>query len=141
RAAGAVDLQILSIRVRSSKELPDRLRALQKRVDALWVLPDPAVVNEENLSLVKNFSWSNNIPFYAPTAALVDKGAAGSVSPDFREIGRTAAWAALQALSGEVSSEVFYPQKVQITLHPSAAANAGLNFSPELLRQADQVLP
>ena len=141
RAGGAVGIQVVPVRIRSLQSLPDHLRALQHRADALWVLPDPRLVNEETVALIKDFSWANDIPFYAPTAALVDKGAAGSISPDFREVGRTAAWAALQALSGEVANDIFYPQKARITLNPSAATKAGLTFSPEILRQADQVLP
>lgn len=141
RASQSVDIEIISERLGGPAELPDRLRNLFGKIDALWLLPDPVLVNSQTFSIIKEYSWSNRIPFYAPTAGFVQQGATASVSTGFREIGRAAALAAKGVLSGEPAQGMVYPEKAEVIINLKAAANTGLDLSKEVLRRADKVLP
>jgi|SRR5579863_900727 len=134
-------IAVLSERLDTPDEFPDRLRNVYGKIDAFWLLPDPPLVNGQSLSVLKEFSWLNHIPFYAPTAGFVEQGATASVSSSFREIGRTAGSVARQILSGKFDREIVYPETVEIVLSVSAGQHTGLTLAPEILKHADRVLP
>lgn len=140
-ASAAAGIKIFSERLDGPDEIPERLRAINGKVDALWLSPDPLLVNAQTFSVIKEFSWSNNIPFYAPTAALTEKGAAASISSSYREIGRAAAQAVRRLLSGTSAGSTIYPEKADVTVNLSAAARSGLRIENEAARRADRVIP
>ncbi len=141
QVASGVGLEVLSERLNSPSELLDRLRALFGKTDALWLLPDPLLVNAQTFSILKEYSWSNRIPFYAPTAGFVQQGATASVAGSFREVGRAAGRAAGKILSGEAVPEIVYPEKAEVAVSVKAAEAAGLRIPAEVLEKADKVLP
>lgn len=134
-------IDILSERLNDPGDLPDRLRNLFRKADAIWLLPGPVLVSAQNLSILKEYSWSNRIPFYAPTAGFVQQGATASVSSRFREVGRAAGLAAQEVLSGEWTLETIYPEKAEVTINVKAAEKAGLEIPKGALQRADKVLP
>ena len=142
RASVAFGLEVAAERVGDPDELPDRLRGLLRRgVDGLWLPPDPLLINSRSFALLREFCRSNDIPFYVPTAGLVEKGAVASISASFREIGRTAGRVARRVLSGEHVPRAVYPEVVEVTLNLSAASEVGLEIPPAVSAQADRVLP
>jgi putative ABC transport system substrate-binding protein len=140
RAAAALGIEIRSVRVAGPEGVPDALRALPGKADALWLAPDPNLVTPEAFQTIKQFSWDDAIPFYAPTAGLVSAGAAAGVSVSAQESGREAAELVRRALSGAALSETVYPRKSELTLNPESAAKAGLVLTPEILGLADKVI-
>jgi len=141
RAAAPYGIELWRDKLGSATDLPERLRRLSRSADALWLPPDPLLVNARAFAVLKDFSWSNDVPFYVPTSGLVEKGAVASVSCGFRDIGRAAARAAQQALDGTVDRTEMYPEKCDITVNLTAAANAGLRTPVETLGRSDKVLP
>lgn len=141
KASPPLGIEIISEKLNDAEELPQHLRALYGRADGFFMLPDPILINARNLLLLKDFSWSNHIPFYVPTAGLVDQGAVASVSSSFREIGRVTGLAARNAVNGLPLQEIVYPEKVDITLNTKAAGNVGLQIPREIVQKADKVLP
>lgn len=141
KASDSSGIVVLSERLDGPVDLPNRLRSLFGRIDALWLLPDPVLVNAQNFSILKEYSWSNQIPLYAPTAGFVQQGATASVSSSFREMGRAAGLAAREVLSGEWTLETIYPGKAEVTINLKAAEKAGLEIPKEALEKADKVLP
>ncbi|HEX4048116.1 MAG TPA: ABC transporter substrate binding protein [Elusimicrobiota bacterium] len=140
RVAATLGMEIVSVRADGPKGVPDALRNQRGKADALWLAPDPALVTPEAFQTIKQFSWDNAVPFYAPTAGLVAAGAAGAVSVGDEEMGRQAAALVRRALSGASLAETIYPAKTELTLNPESAAKAGLVFSPEILGEADRVV-
>lgn len=137
----STDIRVMNERLGSSKELPVLLRNLHGKIDAFWLLPDPPVVNSQSVSVMREYSLANSIPFFAPIAGLVEQGATASVSISFREIGRTAGRTAERILAREGVEETVYPKKVDVTLNLPAVKKVGLIISPEVRREADRVLP
>ena len=141
QAASAFGVQVLIGRLGSEAELPDRLRGLlSDEADALWLAPDPVLINATTFALLKEFCRSSDIPFYVPTSGLVEKGAVASVSSSFREIGRTAGAAAREVLEGRIGEKVRYPGAVETTLNLEAAEESGLEIPAEVIKRAERVI-
>ena len=122
-------------------DVPARLRRLYGRVDAIWLPPDPALVNAENLPVLVSFSQDNRIPLFVPTAGLVEQGATASVGASFRELGRLAAAAARAVLQGGAPGGEVQPVNLDIAVNQPAAAKVGLKVPEDTLRAAAKVLP
>jgi hypothetical protein len=119
--------------------LPDILRNLQGKADAILLLPEPRLVNDQNLSLLKSYSLDNKIPYYTAIEGLVEKGATASLSVNFKEMGRTAAQAAQQILGGTLRENYVFPDRYEITVGKKAAETINLNISPEVLNRVKTV--
>ena len=142
RASAAFGLEVIAERVGGMEDLPDRLRKLlQHGVEGIWLPPDPLLINARSFALLKALCWSNDIPFYVPTAGLVEQGAVAAISVSFREVGRAAGRVARQVLSGERVPWVVYPEVVEMTVNLTAAAAVGLKIPPNVVAQANRVLP
>jgi putative ABC transport system substrate-binding protein len=123
-------------------ELPDHLRSIAGKTDAIWMPPDPLLVTPTSFSIVKEFARSNNTPLYAPMDGLVDKGATASFVGSFRESGRTAGRIAAQAEAGTLSDiAAVYMDHYELTVNLTAAAQSGLTIPPDVVKKADRVVP
>jgi ABC-type uncharacterized transport system substrate-binding protein len=132
---------VLTERLKSPDELPDYLRAIKGRADALWIAPDPQLITPQSFGMMRQFALNNSIPLYASIDGLADKGAAASVSVSFHEMGRKAGVMAMQALAG--TSEVptaAYGDTVSVTINTAAAVQSGLSIPAEILNKADRVI-
>ena len=140
--SGSFGVRILAEQVSDPEDVPECLRALLPRnAGGIWLPPDPLLINARSFSVIREFSWANDIPFFAPTSGLAEKGAAASIACSFREIGRTAAEVVRQVLSGERVAGVVYPSVVETTINRSSAADAGLRIPETAVSRADRVLP
>jgi hypothetical protein len=141
-AAKAEGFDVQLERIEKTEELPEHLRALEGRVDALFMFPDPALITPSAFNTTKEFGRANHLPLYVPMDNLVDKGATASIAPDFREMGRAAGRVADQALKGEFpSSPTIYAEKNYLTLNLKAAVQSGLVIPPAVVKSADRVVP
>ncbi len=140
-AAEGYGIEILNEHLKSAEELPEHLRSLMKRdIDALWLPPDPLLINPQSISVIREFSWSNDIPFYAPTSGLAESGATASVAPSFRQIGVAAAIEVRRILAGERIQQDVYPKQIEITVNEASAEQAGLSLAPAALKAADEII-
>ncbi len=134
-------IEIFNEHLESAKDLPEHLRALMKQdIDALWLPPDPLLINPQSISVIREFSWSNDIPFYAPTSGLAQSGATASVAPSFRQIGAAAALEVRRILAGGPIQQDVYPTQIEITVNEVSAGQAGLSLAPAALAAADQIV-
>ena len=142
QAATDAGIELLTARLEHQDSLPDYLRGLlDQQVDALWLPPDPLLINARNMLVLKEFCWSNDIPFYVPSASLVRQGAVGSVATSFRDIGRTAGEVVDQLLAGRHPPRRVYPQRAQVVVNRTAANRSGLELPPSIADHVDAVLP
>lgn len=140
KLGAARGIAVSAERLEHSRGLPDRLRRLEGKVDAIWLPPDPLLINESSFGVIKHYSYDNDIPFYAPTEGLAEQGATAAVAVSNKEMGRQAAAAAKAVLKGsEVASEL-YSDKVSVTINRAAAEQVELTVPAEALNSADKVL-
>lgn len=141
REAGRpLGVSIVSQRVASVKGLPDQLRGLQGRADAVWLAPDPLLITPDNFALILNFARANRLAFYAPTDGILEKGAAACVGVSSRETGKQAAAAAKALLAGDFVPAQLYPETTSLGLNLPAAAEMGLHLTPAAVKAADKVI-
>lgn len=119
---------VISERVLDPRRLPESVRAFTGRVDAILLMPDPALVNAENFAAVREYAAAVRVPFLAPTEGLAEKGATATLSSPFREVGRATAVALKAKLRGERLNDPYHPRTIVVTVSESAAAATGLNL-------------
>lgn len=142
RAGEALGVEIVAARVRRAELLPDALRdLLPKKVDAVWLPPEPGLVTPDAFETLARFSWDNRIPFYAPTRGLAAAGASAAVFVPVDEIGRVAGDLARRALAGERLPRWVYPERTKLAINPASAKKAGLAIPDSALLAGDEVLP
>lgn len=125
-----------------TEDIPSALRALvSPKPDAVWLAPDPKLVTPESFQAIVQFSWDNDVPFYAPTRGLAQAGASASVYVSPEEIGRVAADLARRALAGETLPRIVYPEKTSIVVNVGSARKAGLRADPAALGPDVEALP
>lgn len=134
-------LTVTAERLEDPGGLPVRLRELMGRVDAIWLSPDPLLINAGNFETIKRFSYDNNVPIYAPTMGLAEQGATAAVSVTYAEMGRTMAGAAKAVLSGAQAPAEAYSARAHVSVNRAAAAAVELTVPAEALRSADKVFP
>jgi len=127
-AAELRGVAIVPVGLTSAAEMPDQLRTLSGKADAIWLLPDPALITKVSLQVLAQFSCSNKVPYYAPSGGLADLGAAGAVAPDLNEIGNTAASALQQILSGKTQPGTIYLKSAETTINPEFINRCGLQI-------------
>jgi len=141
RAARPFGITIHADKLDGTDNLPDRLRAMETKLEAVLMLNDPLFVNVQTFMILKNYSWANGVPLYAPTAGLVEQGATASIGPTFTELGRAAAQTARKALTGDPAGEEIYPEVNEISVNLTAASKTGVVFSEGFLKKVRRVFP
>lgn len=141
RAGAARGIEVSAARLEDADDLPNRLRGLHGKVDAIWLPPDPLIISAKNFEIIKHYSYDNDVPFYAPTEGLAEQGATAAVSVSYQEMGRMMAAAAKDALAGGSSPAELYTGRLQVTINLAAAKAAELPLAPEALKSAGKVLP
>lgn len=118
---------VLSERVENPAFLPERLRAFSGRADALWLMPDPALVNAQNFAMLREYAEAARTPFLAPTEGLAELGATATLAVSFRELGRAAAAALRTRLRGGPAIGHLHASRLTVTVNEAAALKSGLD--------------
>ncbi|MBI4351967.1 MAG: hypothetical protein HY550_11050 [Elusimicrobia bacterium] len=134
-------VQVTPFRLEGPDSLPGALRGALGEADALWLPPDPLIVTKENLRILREFSWDNNIPFYGSTKSMTREGALASFGISFAEIGKAAARAAAALDRGEAVPGTVYPERTELTLNAAAAKKLGIEFPGPVLDEAGYLFP
>jgi len=140
-AAQQWGVQVVSKRVGGMRDLPNGLReALRNGIDALWLPPDPALINPQSFGIFKAFSYANDVPLYVPSSGLLEKGAIASLSCDFSAVGQTAGDVAQRIIVGDQMPVVVYPERVTFWVNTKAALETGLKIDVDaLIRNGGEV--
>jgi len=138
KAAAERGVAVLSERVSPPSRLPASLRELRGEADALWLMPDPALVTAENFAILREYAAARRLPFVAPTEGLAERGATAVIAVTFRDMGRAAAASLRARLDGRGEAETVRSDRVVVTVNGSAARAIGLVGRFE---SADKVLP
>ena len=124
-AGKTAGVEIISVKLKSPDSFPEHLRKLMGKMDAFWLMPDPALINGVSLVVLANFSCANSIPFYAPTHALVLNGATASYAPGFAAAGRAAAGAINSMIGGAALPQVIYTGEATLKVNSELTAKCG----------------
>lgn len=141
KAGKSLGVSIDSYQLADSENLPDLLRSVYGKADALWLPPDPLLLSERNFLLFRDFSLANRMPLYVPMPGMVERGATGSVGVSFRAIGQEAARVARETAAGRETRTLNFPASLETTLNRDSAAAVGLKIDAATLKTLSRVTP
>jgi ABC-type uncharacterized transport system substrate-binding protein len=141
KIGAARGVELYARRLEDEEALPRWLRGLEGKVDAIWLPPDPLLINAKTFAVLKHYSYDNDVPLYVPTEGLAEQGATAAVSVSYGEMGLMMAEAARSVLADRAVPAELYASRVRVCVNRSAAEAAALHVLPEALKAADRVLP
>jgi len=87
--ANGMGIELVPLQVKSAREVQQRLVEMEnKKVDALWLLPDSTAIAPETVDSYFSFALQHHIPVIGFSAAYLSKGALAAVELTRQEIGK-----------------------------------------------------
>lgn len=141
-AARAAGLTLVLSAVSRSDEVPPAYRALLQKVDAVWLIRDPALVTEEAVRFFVEEALRHHVPLFTYSPDIAHMGALASMSVSPADVGRQAAEIGRAILAGEplTLGRTADPQDMQMTLNLHTANYLGLSVPKEALRLATTLI-
>ena len=138
RAAKHQGFELVAVTVSRQEEIPNAVRALLTKIDALWFIQDQTVVSESAIPFFLESTLDAKVPLFTFSSTLVQQGALGALVLDPWTVGQQAAHIATARLSGQPTStgSIQNPERPQLALNLNSAEHLGLVMSPELIRMA-----
>jgi putative ABC transport system substrate-binding protein len=144
KAAGPLKLEIVSRRVPDATGVPAALRDLLKGaepVDALWILPDPVVLEAATRRHVLAEALLAGKPVYSFSATLIGEGALVSHSADMASIGQAVGELIGRVLSGQKAErQPLLVPRGEVVINKKMADQLKVVVPPEALRIAQKVI-
>lgn len=91
RYAQSLGLTVQPIAVQSPKDVPGRLTEILPQLDALWIIPDPAIDSKALVEYLVETALYNNIPSIGYNRYFLEAGAAMAFVLDYEKIGAATA--------------------------------------------------
>ncbi len=141
RLAKGLDFELVERQVSSEKDVPATLRALMPSIEALWLLPDSTVLNEDSLKFLLSTALDANVPVIGFSSDLVRSGALVGLYVKYDDVGRQAGQLAKKALSGQAIplSAVVPSERLRFALNLKTARFLGISIPPDVVNRADAV--
>lgn len=140
--AAKMGKQLIAVPVSSQKEVPEALRGMIRKIDALWMIPDETVVTTESFKYFLGTTLENGVPFFAASEIFVEAGALASLAPDYTDVGRQGCALATAIAEGRIPiSEAGSrpPRKLGLALNLKTAKKIGITLPREVVEAAKQV--
>ena len=138
RAARAARVSVAMTRIGDAKDVPAALEQILPRVDALWLLPDASVLNDESFRYLLLQAFRRGIAVLAFARSFVRAGALLALSPDYRSMGSAAAELAKKVLEGEAPRTAAAPP-AHLTINATTARRLNIAIPADLMRSAEIV--
>ncbi|MDY6921471.1 MAG: ABC transporter substrate binding protein [Pseudomonadota bacterium] len=141
-AAEALSLTLVTTRVHDPADIPPQQAGLMQQADALWVLPDPVVLNSE-ADTYRLFAQAEQLgkPVFAYNSFFMGLGATLSINPDLLTSGRQAALIARRLLQRTPpESKVQFPAGSSISLNLRKVNQYQLQLNRDALQQVNELL-
>jgi ABC-type uncharacterized transport system substrate-binding protein len=139
--AQRLEVEVVERHIASIEELQAAMRALRVgEVDAIFAVPDPIVVNHDQLII--DTARVKRLPtmFLFPSQVL--KGGLASYSVDLHAVGRLSAKHVQRILAGIKPADlpVERVDKISLVINLKTAKQIGLTIPPNVLARADKVI-
>jgi len=88
-AAERTGIELVTLQVRSAKDVPQKLFGLnRKSVDAIWLIPDTTAITPETVDSYFTVAQQNDLPVIGFSPAYLSKGALASLELTRQELGK-----------------------------------------------------
>lgn len=142
-AARKLGFEPIVQRVTNERDVRAAWQRTAASVDALWLLPDPVVMNPETFRWLRGETLRRRMPLLASTENLVRAGALLCVAPDRDVVGQQAGELAQRILDGgEIPGtiEPVPPGSMRVVLNRDTLEQIGLEVDELMLDFADEVV-
>lgn len=142
KAAKEMGIEIIGKSVRKHEDIESALNELLPEIDALWLTPDPIVL-QNVLSVRRIFKYCENMskPVFAYEKAFANIGATLVMSADIPTIGRQAAGMALDILANKkITERVQNPAGTHIIINMKKIEEYGLNLNTDALDSVNEII-
>jgi putative ABC transport system substrate-binding protein len=138
KAAEEIGLKLVSIPIISEEEVPEALRTLDGKVDALWSVADSTVFSRGSTKFILLHTLRNKIPFIGLSPAFVKAGALMALATDYQEVGTQCGELAVRILSGDHPSSlpITMPRTITMYLNLNTAEILGLEVPSDQMKGA-----
>ena len=138
KAREAVDrtgIELLSLEVRSPKQVPAALNSMKGKIGALWIQPDATVVTPETIECMLLFSLGNQIPIFAFSDQYLEMGAFMSLDIDPYQLGKQAGELVNRLLAGAAIESIpdTDARRAQVTINLRVAKKLGIQVNDNLV--------
>jgi putative tryptophan/tyrosine transport system substrate-binding protein len=138
RAASGVGLQPIRHEVAGLRDFASAVRSLVGRVDALWLVPDPSLINAETFKFLVQTSFESKLPLVAYSQAMVKAGALLAVEAEYADMGRRAGSTGRKLLGGDEKATPEAPDGA-LYVNRRSAGLLGVTLPDAVRAQAAQV--
>ena len=140
--AKKLGVELVAVSVQSQKEVPEALRGMLGKVDAVWMVPDETVVTTDSFKYFLLTTLENGVPFFAASDIFVEAGALAALTPDYTDVGRQGCQLAMGFTDGQVTlaeAGARPPRKVNLSLNLKTARKIGLAIPTPVIESAKLV--
>jgi putative ABC transport system substrate-binding protein len=139
--ASHLGFEIVGEEVNSAKELYDAFNELWRQIDCFFIIPDSCIYSANSVEYLLIEAFKKTIPIIGLSSSYTKAGALISSECDYEKLGEQAAVIALNILNGKDPSEIGYiePEEINFSLNMTVARRLGIEFSPEVIREASEV--
>lgn len=141
--AGRQKTEVVSIPVSAETTTAEALSTLKGKVDALWLIPDPASSGPKALKATMDFASANRLPVLGSSSGAVRSGALLALSADLQDAGDTTAEMAVFILNKTETTAVLRvrgPRRTTLSINLIAARALNIRIPPAILHLADEVI-
>ncbi len=138
--AAALGLTLKAFTVDNDRDVPSQLRALLGAADALWLLPDSTVLNNESVNFLLQSALAQHVPVIGFSPEFTRLGALVGISVSYGEVGRETGELARRLLNGDrVNPLKPVPiERLKISVNLKTARFLGLSLPKELHELIDE---
>jgi len=113
---------------------------INKKIDAIYQISDNTI--NESFEAVGKVAEENAVPLFGGFLLSTHSGACAAMGWDFFDMGYKAGKIALRVKNGQSPSNIpiQYMKEIKIHINLLAAEKQGIEFSAEILEQADEIL-
>ncbi len=134
-------LNLIGIKVKSSKDVPDALDKLIKKIDLLWVYPDSTVLSQKSFEHINLTALRNCIPVMSCSPQLVELGSPFSFYSDAFSVGAQAGAICNKAIKGAFKDAIPIenPQEIFLALNLITLKRCGIKLPQKILDSARHI--
>jgi putative ABC transport system substrate-binding protein len=122
KAARNVGVDLVEVQIKSPRETKSALAKVKGKMDALWMISDPTVLNLATLEAMLTFSLEERVPFFALNRKFVERGALVSFAIDYAQTGRQVA-----SLANRIAYEAASPKRLGV--QPPEGLDVAINLT------------
>lgn len=143
QAAKKEGLTLLRKEVDTPRALPDALESLARSTDLLWGINDQLVLSPQTAEAILLFSFRSGVPFVGLSSSWVKAGALYALDRDYKDLGAQCGELSIKILQGAKANTlaVESPRRILYSLNLKTADHMKLEFSPSVVKNAQQVFP